>query len=51
MLMKYNYREDIISDMVRAKICKAIMKETGIKPFTFMHFGDKHSIILLNKVI
>lgn len=38
MVVKYNYREDIISDMVRAKIRKAIFKATGIKPVTFMHF-------------
>lgn len=38
MLEKYNYREDLVSDMVRAKIRKAIMKTTGIKPVTFMHF-------------
>ena len=38
MVVKYNYREDIISDMVRAKIRKAIFKATGIKPVTFLHF-------------
>lgn len=38
MVEKYNYREDIISDMVRAKIRKAIFKATGIKPVTFLHF-------------
>ena len=38
LVIKYNYREDLISDMVRAKIRKAILKETGIKPVTFMHY-------------
>ena len=42
-VVRYNYREDIISDMVRAKIRKAIMKETGIKPVTFMHFYRRQS--------
>ena len=44
MLEKYNYREDLVSDMVRAKIRKAIMKTTGIKPVTFMHFFRKQII-------
>ena len=42
-VVRYNYREDIISDMIRAKIRKAIMKETGIKPVTFMHFYRRQS--------
>ena len=37
-IVKSNYREDIISDYIRAKIRKAIYNQTGIKPVTFMHF-------------
>lgn len=50
MVVKYNYREDIISDMVRAKIRKRIYNETGIKPVTFMHYYRRPSeeIIPLN---
>ena len=38
LVARYNYKEDLIADMVRAKIRKGILKATGIKPVTFMHF-------------
>ena len=38
LIARYNYKEDLIADMVRAKIRKGILKATGIKPVTFMHF-------------
>lgn len=34
----YNYKENMVADMVCAKIRKKIANETGIKPVTFMHF-------------
>lgn len=43
IVTKYNYREDIITDMVKAKIRKSIFKATGIKPVTFMHFYRPHN--------
>ena len=42
IVKKYNYRTDIIVDMVKAKIRKGIFKATGIKPVTFMHFYRLH---------
>ena len=43
LLIKHNYRDDLVSDMIRAKIRKKILNKTGIKPVTFMHYYHRSS--------
>jgi len=48
LLMKHNYRDELVSDMLRAKIRKKIMNKTGIKPVTFMHYYRRGTETIIN---